>query len=78
MSIKEMSRLLIAEPQAYIGYLVGYDSSNIFRVWIPTLDRVIKTRDVIFKWEFIYKDDALNKVTTGAITKQEVEVLDLK
>jgi hypothetical protein len=21
-------------PNAYIGYLVGYDSTNIFRIWI--------------------------------------------
>jgi hypothetical protein len=34
--------------RADIGYLVGYDSTNIFRVWIPTLKRVIRTRDVVF------------------------------
>jgi hypothetical protein len=66
------------EPRAHIGYLVGYDSSNIFRVWIPTLDRVIRTRDVIFKWQFTYKDDALDKNSRGKITEQEVETLDLE
>jgi hypothetical protein len=66
------------EPRAYIGYLVGYDSSNIYRVWIPSLDRVIRTRDVIFKWKFTYKDDALNNTTTGEITEQEVKTLDLE
>ncbi|KAI1507080.1 hypothetical protein Ptr86124_013971, partial [Pyrenophora tritici-repentis] len=66
------------EPRAHIGYLVGYDSSNIYRVWIPTLDRVIRTRDVIFKWQFSYKDDKLNNITTNKITKQEVETLDLE
>ena len=35
-------------PRAYIGYLVGYDSTNIFRVWIPYKGVVISTRDVIF------------------------------
>jgi hypothetical protein len=66
------------EPRAHIGYLVGYDSSNIYRVWIPSLERVIRTRDVIFKWQFTYKADALNKTSTGEITEQEVEVLDLE
>jgi hypothetical protein len=66
------------EPCAHIGYLVGYDSSNIFCVWIPTLDRVIRTRDVIFKWQFTYKDDTLNDNSRGIITEQEIEILDLK
>jgi predicted Kef-type K+ transport protein len=26
------------KPRAHIGYLVGYDLSNIYRVWIPSLD----------------------------------------
>jgi hypothetical protein len=47
-------------------------------VWIPSLDRVIRTRDVIFKWKFTYKDDALNSTSTGEITEQEVETLDLE
>ena len=29
-------------------YLVGYDSTNIFRIWIPHQGKVISTRDVIF------------------------------
>jgi hypothetical protein len=66
------------EPRAHIGYLVGYDSSNIYRVWIPLLDRVIRTRDVIFKWKFTYKDDTLHNVATGKVTEQEVETLDLE
>jgi hypothetical protein len=35
-------------PRAHIGYLVGYDSTNIYRVWIPHKGIVISTRDVIF------------------------------
>jgi hypothetical protein len=66
------------EPRAHIGYLVGYDSFNIFRVWIPSLDRVIRTRDVIFKWQFTYKHDALNDNNRGKIAEQEVETLDLE
>jgi hypothetical protein len=66
------------EPRAHIGYLVGYGLSSIFCVWIPKLDRVIRTRDVIFKWQFTYKDDTLNDNSREIITEQEIETLDLK
>ncbi|KAM4063625.1 reverse transcriptase (RNA-dependent DNA polymerase) [Hirsutella rhossiliensis] len=36
------------DPRAHIGYLVGYNSTNIFRIWIPYLKRVVSTRDVVF------------------------------
>ncbi|KAE8872194.1 hypothetical protein PTNB73_03653 [Pyrenophora teres f. teres] len=36
------------ESRALVGQLVGYDSTNIYRVWVPTLNRVIRTRDVVF------------------------------
>ena len=36
------------DAKAHIGYLVGYESTNIFRIWIPHKKKVISTRDVIF------------------------------
>lgn len=42
------NRLKKLDPRAYIGYLVGYDSTNIYRVWVPQIKKVIATRDVIF------------------------------
>jgi len=36
------------EPRAHIGYLVGYNSTNIFRIWVPSEKKVIATRDVTF------------------------------
>ena len=35
-------------PRALIGHLVGYNSTNIYRIWIPSLHKVIRTRDVTF------------------------------
>src|SRR4051812_33771830 len=29
------------DSRAIIGYLVGYDLTNIFRIWIPSKDEVI-------------------------------------
>jgi hypothetical protein len=45
-SLKRADKL---ESRALIGYLVGYDSTNIFRIWLPTKDQVIRTRDVVFE-----------------------------
>jgi hypothetical protein len=47
-------RLRKLDPRAHIGYLVGYNSTNIFRIWIPHQGKVISTRDVIFDEERIF------------------------
>lgn len=47
-------------PRALIGYLVGIDSRNIFRIWLPGassrghLGKVIRTRDVTFDESLFY------------------------
>jgi hypothetical protein len=46
--------------RSLVGYLVGYDSTNIYRVWIPSLKskahqgKVIRVRDVTFKEDRFY------------------------
>lgn len=46
------------EPRAHIGYLVGYQSTNNFRIWVPHKNKVITTRDVIFN-ETSFFDNSL-------------------
>ncbi|RYP67658.1 hypothetical protein DL771_007125 [Monosporascus sp. 5C6A] len=41
-------RLKKMDPRAYIGYLVGYVASNIYKVWILSQQRVITVRNVTF------------------------------
>ncbi|KAI1508876.1 gag-pre-integrs multi-domain protein [Pyrenophora tritici-repentis] len=48
------SRLQRLDPKAWIGYLVGYRSSNIYRIWIPSLAKVMSTRDVVFDEQSIF------------------------
>jgi hypothetical protein len=48
------SRLQRLDPKAWIGYLVGYRSSNIYRIWIPSLAKVISTRDVTFDEQTVF------------------------
>ena len=57
-------RLNKLDLRAHIGYLVGYDFINIYRIWILYKGIVIFIRDVIFnkktffdsKWTDITKD----------------------
>lgn len=42
-------RLWKLDPRAFRGYLVGYVSTSIWRVWVPAKRKVISVRDVSFK-----------------------------
>ncbi|RYP45902.1 hypothetical protein DL768_007806 [Monosporascus sp. mg162] len=54
-------RLKKMDPRAYIGYLVGYVASNIYRVWVPLQQRVITVRDVTFDETKKYRGDQPQK-----------------
>ena len=45
---KSIPRNMKLQERAHIGFLLGYDSTNIFLIWIPSKRKVIRTRDVIF------------------------------
>ena len=51
------------QPRAHIGYLVGYDSTNIYRIWVPSWGTVTRYRDVTFDENSFYdpneKEDPL-------------------
>lgn len=40
--------------RTHIGYLLRYSSTNIFLIWVPILDKVIRTRDVVFQDNQLY------------------------
>lgn len=66
------------KPRAHIGYLVGYRASNIYRVWVPQLKRVITTRNVTFDERLFYKkDDEPRDLQSVAVTRRIVELIDL-
>ena len=65
-------------PRAQIGYLVGYDSTNIFRIWLPAQERVIRARDVKFTDGKLYKPSDLElSALNTAEAKKVVEILDI-
>jgi hypothetical protein len=58
-----LSKLRKLDPRADVGYLMGYNSTNIYRVWIPHQRRVISTRNVIFD-ESKFFDGRKKQITT--------------
>ena len=53
-TLRGKSRLQRLDPRAWVGYLVGDRSSNIYRIWIPSMGKVISTRDVIFDEDTVF------------------------
>ncbi|OAA41686.1 hypothetical protein NOR_05194 [Metarhizium rileyi] len=48
-------RAFKTSAHAEIGYLVGFDSTNIFRVWIPSKSEARRVRDVTFDEKAFYQ-----------------------
>ena len=67
-------------PRALIGHLVGYDLTNIYQIWIPSLHKVIRTRDVIFDETSFYnpKGQDINYLLREALedTLQTISLLE--
>ncbi|KAL9561819.1 hypothetical protein ACKAV7_014081 [Fusarium commune] len=42
-------------PRGHIGYLVGYTAHNIYRIWIPRLEKVVVTRNIRFNKHIFYE-----------------------
>ena len=64
-------------PRAHIGYLVGYVASNIYRIWVPQLDQVIVTRNVVFDESKLYSKTLEQQAGQPvAITKMVLEVIE--
>jgi hypothetical protein len=71
-TILKRHRLMKLDPRAYISYLVSYDSTNIFRIWIPSFKKVIRTRDVTFDNDTFYHPSDLD---VGSVLREHLEDL---
>ena len=56
-ALKKTHRLQRMNPKAWIGYLVGYNSTNVYRIWNPIKNIVISTRDVTFNENETFSGD---------------------
>jgi hypothetical protein len=70
-AMKNMNRLARLNPKAWIGYLVGYDSCNIYRIWNPATNNIVRVRDVMFDESSVFPG------TINAI-KNELAHVDLE
>ena len=48
------------KPYIYISFLIGYDSHNIYHIWLPSSKHIIHTKDIIFIKDKFYKSDKLD------------------
>jgi hypothetical protein len=55
--IKNRPKLDKVLPRAFISWLVGYESTNIYRIWSPSQKRIVCARDVTFDPSKRYKPD---------------------
>uniref|UniRef100_A0A1Y1LVI6 Integrase catalytic domain-containing protein n=1 Tax=Photinus pyralis TaxID=7054 RepID=A0A1Y1LVI6_PHOPY len=64
------------EPRAHIGYLVGYQSSNIYKIWVPHRNKVILTRDVIFNESAFFENKIAQPELRQTISQllEEIEI----
>jgi hypothetical protein len=46
--IKKRPKLDKVSDRAFIGWHCGYESTNIYRVWVPSQHRIISVRDITF------------------------------
>ena len=58
----QIPRLEKMAPRADIGYLVGYDASNIFKIQIPEERSVVRARDVEFDEDTFFDPTKLVKI----------------
>jgi hypothetical protein len=62
------------ESRTLIGHLVGYQGTNIFRIWLPTKDTVIVTRDVVFEPTLFF--DGMDGYASTLVIKEVIELLE--
>ncbi|KAI0993915.1 hypothetical protein K3495_g14269, partial [Podosphaera aphanis] len=43
--------------RAWIGYLVGFEAHNIWRIWHPKSKEIVRVRDVVFQESRLFRDD---------------------
>jgi hypothetical protein len=57
------------QSRAHIGYLVGYIGTNIYKMWVPSLDQVIVTRNLMFNKSTFYEGDPKEEMPVEQATQ---------
>ena len=86
--INQLPKKQKLSERAHIGHLIGYDSSNIFRIWIPSTNKIICTRDVVFDETSFYnpndvdlyeavKEPMLEAYRFEPVTTQQLSAIEI-
>jgi hypothetical protein len=62
------------ESRTLIGHLVGCQGTNIFRIWLPTKDTVIVTRDVVFEPTLFF--DGMDGYASTSVIEEVIKLLE--
>ena len=76
--VYNIGKLEKLEPRTEIKYLLGYNSTNIFRIWVPERYRIVWIRDVTFDESQKYHPDDLQVALANRIEDriEFIEFLD--
>ncbi|RKF80987.1 hypothetical protein GcC1_031033, partial [Golovinomyces cichoracearum] len=75
-NIPKLDKLL---SRAHIGYLVGWKSTNIYKVFVPSLNKVINSRDVLIDSGNIYDPHDIDVFSLKEASEEEsVSALEWK
>lgn len=73
--------------KSHIGFLVGYESTNIYRVWVPYKKKIVSVQDVIFDEDKVwdgepiqYNTDKIKRLDNAIeiVQMPEVETEDIQ
>src|ERR1700712_1329518 len=67
--IPKEKRIGKLDNKANKGILVGFKSFNNFLVYIPSLNKIISTKDILIKEDLDYKDDYITKDNYNTLLK---------
>ncbi|KAI1004940.1 hypothetical protein K3495_g3273 [Podosphaera aphanis] len=68
-NIPKLERLL---SRAHIGYLIGWESTNIYKVWVPSINKVINTRDVLIDSGNLYNPHDIDLFSLREAPDEEI------
>ena len=75
--IRERERHHKLAPRARIGYLVGYQSTNIYRIWFPQLEEVRPEKNVAFNELVFFDPKELDKPAEDIIVTIDIPILPI-
>ena len=58
------------DPKSHVGFLVGYELTNIYRIWVPHKKKVVSVRDVIFNEQEVWDGKLIQR------TPDEIKEMD--